>query len=133
MSKRAGKLSNDGITWLATHREKWLLVYNNADDIKLDIHSWFPPCSHGSILITTRNRQLINHAQGVGAHYQVSGMVPGDGKELLIKTSRAVVSEEAERLAEEITKVRSLHLIKSYTSVDLLDFPNRSWATWRSP
>ncbi|KAF8600495.1 hypothetical protein BDV93DRAFT_476415, partial [Ceratobasidium sp. AG-I] len=104
VTKRAGKSSDDAIAWLATHHEQWLLIYNNADDTKLDIHSWFPPCAHGSILITTRNRQLVNHAQGVGAHYQVSGMVPEDGKELLIKTARVAVSEGVERLAYEIAK-----------------------------
>ncbi|KAG8693431.1 hypothetical protein FRC09_010517 [Ceratobasidium sp. 395] len=104
LAKKIGTTSNDAITWLSACRENWLIVYNNADDTTLGIQSFFPPCSYGNILITTRNRQIISHAQGPQAHCQVSGMLMADAKQLLLKTSRVFMDKKNEEVAEAIVK-----------------------------
>ncbi|CCA74052.1 hypothetical protein PIIN_08006 [Serendipita indica DSM 11827] len=40
---------------LTTH---WCIIFDNADDPKLDISNFFPVCDHGAIIITSRNTQL---------------------------------------------------------------------------
>ncbi|KAG9120074.1 hypothetical protein FRC07_004591 [Ceratobasidium sp. 392] len=104
LAKKIGTTSDDAITWLTACHGNWLIVYNNADDTTLGIQGFFPPCSHGNILITTRNRQVISHAQGTEAHCQVSGMLMADAKQLLLKTSRASPDPNTESVAEAIVK-----------------------------
>ena len=76
-------------------REEWLLLLNNADDTTLNIREYFPRCSHGNILITTRNREIGQHASDRQSCCRVSGMDPTDAKKLLFNVTR---------LREELTK-----------------------------
>ncbi|KAG8764149.1 hypothetical protein FRC12_008245, partial [Ceratobasidium sp. 428] len=89
--KKAGSTADDALTWLAARNRKWLMVFNNADNTSLDLQRYFPASSHGDVLITTRNRQMINIAgeirTGVKAECQISGMQAEDAKELLLRAS----------------------------------------------
>ncbi|KAG9077594.1 hypothetical protein FRC06_008820, partial [Ceratobasidium sp. 370] len=89
--KGAGSTVDDMLTLLAGQEEKWLVFFNNADNTSLDLRQYFPACTHGDILITTRNHQMINIAgeikPGVKAECQISGMQPEDAKELLLRAS----------------------------------------------
>ncbi|KAG9121121.1 hypothetical protein FRC07_003053, partial [Ceratobasidium sp. 392] len=91
MVKQAGNTQDDALTWLAGQDKKWLIVFNNADNTSMDLKQYFPTCSAGNILITTRNRQMINLAgqakPGVKAECHISGLEPDDAKELLFKVS----------------------------------------------
>ncbi|QRW02784.1 nephrocystin-3 protein [Ceratobasidium sp. AG-Ba] len=104
LAKRYGSTSDDTIAWLTGCSENWLIVYNNADDAKLDIQSYIPPCSHGNIIITTRNKNAVVHAQGTQSCYQVSGMLPSDAKELLLKTAHITADEGMEEVAAKVAK-----------------------------
>jgi hypothetical protein len=79
LAKGAGDNPSDALTWLARLSEEWLMVYNNADDTTLELRRYFPTCSHGKILVTTRNRRIILLGQGVEPHCHVSEMSRGDG------------------------------------------------------
>ena len=59
-----GKTFNDSLLWLASQRTEWLILFNNADDINLNLGRYFPTGSHGNIIITSRNRDLGRHAHG---------------------------------------------------------------------
>jgi hypothetical protein len=72
LTKRVGDNATDALTWLARLKGNWLIVCNYADDTSLNLRQYFPACSHGNILITTRNQQMINLAQGVEAECHVS-------------------------------------------------------------
>jgi hypothetical protein len=37
---------------------RWLIVFDNVDDINLRLSSFLPQCHHGAIVITTRNQAL---------------------------------------------------------------------------
>ncbi|KAG8748762.1 hypothetical protein FRC12_013799, partial [Ceratobasidium sp. 428] len=58
------------------------------DNTSLNLRRFFPSCSHGSIVVTTRNRQMIVMAQKE-AHHQVSGLSCEDALQLLLKISEA--------------------------------------------
>ncbi|KAF8224846.1 hypothetical protein L208DRAFT_1122411, partial [Tricholoma matsutake] len=55
LGKEIGENANDTIIWLARKHEEWLLLFDNADNIMLNLSQFFPSCSHGNILITSRN------------------------------------------------------------------------------
>ncbi|KAJ3534578.1 hypothetical protein NM208_g7479 [Fusarium decemcellulare] len=38
--------------------DRWLLIFDNADDADVDLSLFWPPSSHGSIIITTQRRSL---------------------------------------------------------------------------
>jgi hypothetical protein len=91
--------------WLASqHGQNWLLFFDNADNVQLDLAAFFPACRFGNILITTRNPHLSIHAD-VDGDAKVTGMDPEDAKYLLLLISRSEKTDENEKLAELIVKV----------------------------
>lgn len=48
----------EGLQYLSakTNESNWLMVFDNADDPKVKLTCYFPQCSHGTIIVTTRNR-----------------------------------------------------------------------------
>jgi hypothetical protein len=91
--------------WLATQDgRKWLLFFDNADDVQLDLAAFFPACRFGNILVTTRNPHLSIHASEDG-DAKIAGMDPADAKYLLLSMSRSEKKVENEKLAELIVKV----------------------------
>ena len=91
--------------WLATqHTQNWLLFFDNADDVQLDLAMFFPKCRFGNIFITTRNPQLRIHTDPSG-DAKIADMNPEDAKCLLMQISWAAKTNENEKLAETIVKV----------------------------
>ncbi|KAF8603241.1 FabD/lysophospholipase-like protein [Ceratobasidium sp. AG-I] len=78
---------DDALNWLASQEHRWLMVFNNADDPHLNLHKYFPMCTHGNIIITTRNQHMIAHTRGPGSYYRVSEMSPEDALKLLLRIS----------------------------------------------
>ena len=68
------------------------------------LKKYFPSCSSGNILITTRNREL-RHYTAEDADADVKGMDLEDAKKLLLVQARAKRSDENITLAEAIVKV----------------------------
>ncbi|KAF8594387.1 hypothetical protein BDV93DRAFT_515829 [Ceratobasidium sp. AG-I] len=101
-----GETPEDGLAWLVSQEERWLLVLNNADDPDLNLHEFFPSCDHGDILITTRNQQVVNHATEPESYCRVGGMPPDDALELLLKSSGSDRIEQtvsaAKKLVDEL-------------------------------
>ncbi|TRM67411.1 hypothetical protein BD626DRAFT_544908 [Schizophyllum amplum] len=85
IAKEVGKRMEDALNWLARHNEEWLLFFNNADDPKLNIKQYFPSCSHGNILITTRNRAPLGHSSAAIPHCNVGAMSLSDATSLLLQ------------------------------------------------
>ncbi|QRV94760.1 nephrocystin-3 protein [Ceratobasidium sp. AG-Ba] len=82
-----GETADDALTWLANIHGNWLMVYNNADDITINLRGYFPPSPHGSIIITTRNRGAVNLAHDMDAACQVTAMPDEEARELLNKAA----------------------------------------------
>ncbi|KAJ6543183.1 hypothetical protein B0H10DRAFT_2181414 [Mycena sp. CBHHK59/15] len=103
VTRSVGSKAEDASRWLAAHHEEWLLVFDNADNLNLNLHQFFPQSTRGNILITSRNPQLCVHAPG--AHHQISNMEEEDAVQLLLTSSAQGVTSENQILATEIVKV----------------------------
>ena len=98
LSQGIGKSEKATLDRFATQHEEWLLVLDNADDLR----PYLPRCSHGNILIMSRNRDTCFYAP---QSCQVSDMRPGDAKDLLFKTARLEHTNDTEALAIRIVEV----------------------------
>lgn len=105
MDKTIGENAKDTISWLVRTRDRWLLILDNADDTDLNLQPFLPSCSHGNIIITTRNRQLDVYEKSL----EVSRMPKDDAKALFMRRSR-ISDQEATRdnLITQIVEVNTL-------------------------
>ncbi|CUA76313.1 Nephrocystin-3 [Homo sapiens] [Rhizoctonia solani] len=86
-AKNIGKAYEDVISWLESCRERWLVVFDNADSASTNIRQYIPARGHkGSVVITTRLPDLARLAEGPNAVCHLSGMNQADGVALLMKT-----------------------------------------------
>jgi len=75
--------------WLqSTHRGRWLMVIDNADDVRLfsqpgNLGKWIPECAHGSVLVTTRNKVAGLRLTQTGRVIQVEKMDETESRQLL--------------------------------------------------
>jgi len=93
------------LRWLASQTDgNWFLVFDNADNVNLKLKKFFPSCSSGNILVTTRNREL-RHYTAKDADADVKGMDLEEAKSLLLVQARAERSDENIVLAEIIVQV----------------------------
>ncbi|KAJ7765954.1 hypothetical protein DFH07DRAFT_938853 [Mycena maculata] len=100
-TKNVGDTPQDALKWLASKHHDWLLFFDNADDPKINLNSYFPQCSHGNIVITSRNPGLCVHA---GLHSLVSDMEEVDAVELLLKSAAQETTLANKEIAFEIVK-----------------------------
>jgi hypothetical protein len=105
LGKEIGENANDTIIWLAGKCEDWLLLFDNTDDTTLNLSPFFPSCSHGNILITSRNHETLIHAPGF--NYNVGSLTPEDARELSLGIIKPVLTDETHVLVELIIKVSS--------------------------
>lgn len=95
--------------WLAGKQEEWLLLFDNADDVQLDISKFFPHCTFGNILITTRNQELCIHAN---AGSRVSDMELEDAKDLLLQLAYQGRSDKQEKLSSDEQEKLAVAIVK---------------------
>lgn len=88
----------DAVSYLDGKEKDWLLFFDNADDPNLDLHPYLPKSSYGAILITTRNRECIEH--GRDGAILIGSLEPHEAVELLHKV--ACVSPTSDALSLEI-------------------------------
>lgn len=94
---------NSALHWLTSQRESnWLLIFNNADDTKLNLGQFFPQSRFGNILITTRNQKLLNLST---SSERLAKMDPEDAIKLLMNLSNAKRTDENEVLVAQIVEV----------------------------
>jgi hypothetical protein len=101
-SQSAGNTAEDAFQWLCNNRDEWLLLFDNADDPKINLNKWFPQCTHGNILITSRNPGLVVYA---GSHSLISDLEELDAVELLLKSAAQEGTPGNKTLAADIVKV----------------------------
>lgn len=85
--KGIGDTYRSTLHWLESNQGRWLLVLDNADDLRVDILKYIPNSSRGSILITTRSQELVQLAEGAGLGCNISGMESDESLRLLVKAS----------------------------------------------
>ncbi|KAF8194714.1 P-loop containing nucleoside triphosphate hydrolase protein [Mycena galopus ATCC 62051] len=104
IAKGFGNSPQDGLLWLTSNVEEWLLFFDNADDPSINLNDFIPQCNHGNIIITSRNPGLRVHA---GSHSLVSDMEGEDAVALLLKSAVQDTTIHTEQVATEI--VKALH------------------------
>ncbi|CUA75392.1 Nephrocystin-3 [Homo sapiens] [Rhizoctonia solani] len=86
-SKNIGDTYEDSIRWLESCRERWLVIYDNADTPSTNIRQYIPGGRYGCILITTRLPDLARLAKGPKSVCHMSSMSHEDGLALFVKTA----------------------------------------------
>ncbi|KAF7357325.1 TPR-like protein [Mycena sanguinolenta] len=99
--KGCGDSAEEGLLWLTSQVQGWLLLFNNADDPTINMQDFFPECDHGNIIITSRNPGLCVYA---GSDSVVSDMGEKDAVLLLLKSAAQRITATAEQIAAEIVK-----------------------------
>ena len=107
-------MGEETLNWLAGQREEWLLLLNNADDTTFNLRKYFPSCSHGNILITTRNRDVVQDASDMRSSFLFSAMGSNHATNLFLKVSRLREknTKDTEALATVIVKVWCFSCLK---------------------
>lgn len=130
--QRIGTAYTDTIRWLETRQERWLMLFDSADDPSVDLHDFFPAGNRGSILITTRLTNLVHLAHGPCPISQIRvppNMEPQEALVLLLKTARAQyqdIPDSEMKAATALVKVPFLCLI--YISIVTM-FSTGSWVS----
>ncbi|KAH8814547.1 hypothetical protein DL96DRAFT_1715740 [Flagelloscypha sp. PMI_526] len=89
----------DALRLLQTRREDWLLFFDNADDPAVNLRPYIA-FSHGNILITTRNREVRDHAPDCSLW--VDRLELEDAKELLLRGVPVVKNPETQEAVVKI-------------------------------
>ena len=89
--------------WLSSCKERWLILFDNADDPSIDLREYIPPCSHGYIIITSRNPGVRKHSpQG---YYHVGGLEPNDAMALLLQSSMLDPDNDNQQYADHLLQI----------------------------
>lgn len=83
--------------------KEWVIVYDNVDDPTIDIARYFPKCTFGSIIITTRNPNLGSLAPK--AHIPVDLMTENESVEVILQS--AIKGGSLEAVIERIRKINA--------------------------
>ncbi|KAF3895608.1 Tetratricopeptide repeat domain-containing [Trichophyton interdigitale] len=74
--------------WLSNREERWLLIIDNADDPRIDLHEFFPKGDRGYIIITTRNPAHKLYGNVNPGFFEFQGMEDDDACTLLLRAAR---------------------------------------------
>ena len=107
-----GDLLGSVARWLAAERNRrWLMIVDNADDSEVFFDSagsgptlskYIPDCSHGALLVTTRNKEVgVKLTKGRGL-IEIPEMDKDESKELISKGMEGNIDDETaiEKLTE---------------------------------
>jgi hypothetical protein len=96
--------------YLESHQTEWLLLFDNADDASVQIRKHFPNCTHGNILITTRNPYILGYFPNQLSEQAIAvgSMSKEDVQVLLTNTGRLNAKEVKEEQVEQIMKVTNI-------------------------
>ncbi|KAJ7648001.1 hypothetical protein FB45DRAFT_212097 [Roridomyces roridus] len=97
ISQGFGATPEAGFQWLISKNKEWILLYDNADNPNLNLQPFFPHCTHGNIIITSRNPQLA--AYGPASHSQVGNLDEKNAALLLLARAVKENTDENHKLA----------------------------------
>ncbi|KAJ7354595.1 hypothetical protein DFH08DRAFT_773846 [Mycena albidolilacea] len=109
ISLEIGTTFEEASLWLGSQMEEWILFFDNADDPNIDLFHFFPKCTHGNIIITSRNPQLAAHAPR--SHSKVGDMDETSAIDLLLlRAVQEPTTETTERASEIVKELSCLPL-----------------------
>ncbi|KAJ7741825.1 hypothetical protein B0H16DRAFT_1323604 [Mycena metata] len=98
-AKNTGSTAQDALKYLSSKADEWLLFFDNADDLAINLNTAFPRCNHGNILVTSRNPGLCVYA---GSHSVVSDIEETDAINLLLASAAQEATSGNKLMAAEI-------------------------------
>ncbi|KAJ7446627.1 hypothetical protein FB451DRAFT_789392 [Mycena latifolia] len=101
MMKSVGDSPQAALQWLKSKKAEWLLFFDNADDPNIDLNKYFPLCSHGNIIITSRNPGLCVYTS---AHCAVADMEELDSVDLLLRSAAHNPTDHSNETAAQIVQ-----------------------------
>jgi hypothetical protein len=75
----------DALQVLASTKQTWLLILDNADDPNFDYQAYIPSGTHGAVLMTSRISECKRYS--LDANEALEGLEEEDSKELLLKAA----------------------------------------------
>lgn len=67
---------------------KWLIAFDNVDDVNIDLPKYIPQCNCGTVLITSRNQSLGLLASEAHLHLKLDVMSENEATELITKCAK---------------------------------------------
>ncbi|KAJ7347979.1 FabD/lysophospholipase-like protein [Mycena albidolilacea] len=123
-----GNSLQDALLWLTTQIEEWILLFDSADDTNINLFPFFPRCTHGNIIITSRSPQLATN--GPMSHWKVGDMDEANAIDLLLlRATKEHTTETAEKAAEIVKNCARLLQEHSGQSHD--DYQLTVYTTWQ--
>ena len=75
------------LQWISCIQEEWLIVFDNADDLRPEtVANFIPPGNRGNILMTSRN-QSMRTVIAFEEIFEITEMKESDAIDLLFRTS----------------------------------------------
>ncbi|KAG8797690.1 hypothetical protein FRC17_007675, partial [Serendipita sp. 399] len=81
-----------------------VIIYDNVDDVDLDLRDLIPKAQQGCIIITTRNRTLGSLASEPLNHIELDVMSEQEALQALLKASRLPTNDANQRIATTISQ-----------------------------
>jgi hypothetical protein len=100
----------EGQQALASTRQPWLLVLDNADELNVNYQEYYPPsCPTGTIVLTTRNFECGIYASDPENHIPLDGLSQDEAIELLLKTINLAHQRDEQLIADARNVATLLH------------------------
>jgi tetratricopeptide (TPR) repeat protein len=85
---------------------EWLYIIDNADDPDLDLTPYLPNCSHGTVIITSRNRKTRHLASTY--HLELGSMLHREAIETLSRAAQKATPLRGKELEQASTLIEEL-------------------------
>ncbi len=96
-----GESVNDIQDFLGRIQENWLLIFDNADNPKIELSKYIPRCNHGNIIIISRLTE-VNQMTSPSAHLDFSDLEQSEAIHLLLKHAHQSFNNNNQQLASDI-------------------------------
>jgi hypothetical protein len=85
---------------------KWLIAFDNVDDVSIHLTSFLPQCDQGTILVTTRNQSLGLLASASHLHVKLDVMSEDEAIEVILRCAGKIPpSDEEMKAAVSIAEI----------------------------
>ncbi|PBK64782.1 hypothetical protein ARMSODRAFT_450953, partial [Armillaria solidipes] len=96
-----GESVDDVRKFLERMHKDWLLIFDNADDPKVDLSKYIPQCDHGNVIITSRLTE-VHQMASPDSHLDFSDLEQSEAVDLLLKHAHKNSDNDNQQLASDI-------------------------------
>lgn len=89
-----------------SHQGHWVLVFDKADDISVNLVTFLPKCYNGTVIITSRNKAVGNLAKTY--HLELDSMKPSEALATLLSAARRTLPLPPDELQSAQTLIEEL-------------------------